>query len=433
MNILKLHFDSRRKMKTSFKPEEYLMKIKILLFTSLFVISSGTFANEPPNELALLREQIKLLSQRLDQLESNAKTSVEAAAVTTVDKTEEIPQPKKSAKSAWYERIAFKADFRDRYEYIDEKGKEIRQRNRVRLRAQFDMAVSENFGFTLGMATGADDPVSTNQSLDDAFSTKDLRLNLAYYNWKLNDEFTLIGGKMKNPFYIPTKNPIFWDGDLNPEGFALAFDNKIIKASLVVFDVEERKAETDTLLFGGQIYHPFKINEESNLLAGLGYYDYDNIKGNQPLFDGKPKGNTLDENGDFANDFNTFEVFVEYKTKLSEKPLSIYANYYQNTKADELDTAYTAGFLYGKVKGTGSWNLGLAYLDVEADAVFGLFNDSDFAGGNTDSKGMILKAGYGLYNNMSLGLTYIDSEIGQSQLVQTEYDRLQLDYKIKFK
>ncbi|MBL4773536.1 MAG: putative porin, partial [Alcanivoracaceae bacterium] len=78
-------------------------------------------------------------------------------------------------------------------------------------------------------------------------------------------------------------------------------------------------------------------------------------------------------------------------------------------------------------------SLGYAYLDIEADAVYGLFNDSDFGGGNTDSKGHLLRAGYGLKKNTSLALTYIDSEVDQSKTTQTDYDRLQLDFIVKFK
>ncbi len=409
------------------------MKYKILILLFIPTICQTLYASEASEEIALLRQEVRLLTERLNKLENKSEGSTNIRTDITKISMKQPPSKKKSINENWSDRVTFKADFRDRYEYIDQKERSIRQRNRVRLRAQFDMKVNDNLSFTLGMATGADDPVSTNQSLDDAFSTKDLRLNLAYYSWRMNDKLTLIGGKMNNPFYRPTKNPILWDGDLNPEGFAFIFDNDVIQASLVGFDVEERKADDDTLLFGGQMMHAFKVSNSSKVLAGIGYYDYRNIKGNEPLFDGKPKGNTLDSNGNFATDFNTAEIFLDYKSKLAGRPLSIYANFYQNTAINDLNTAYTAGFMYGKVKNSGSWKFGLAYLDVEADAVFGLFNDSDFAGGNTDSKGLLLKAGYGLQKNMSLGLTYIDSVIGQSKLLQTDYDRLQLDFKIKFK
>ncbi len=259
-----------------------------------------------------------------------------------------------------------------------------------------------------------------------------MRLDLAFFYYQFNDVFTHTGGKMKNSFHRAGKNPIFWDSDLNPEGFALKFKNDLIHTALVGFDVEERKTADDTLMFGGQVMHDIAFSDRT-LIAGVGYYDYSNLKRNIPLFDGKGRGNTVDSNRRLTNDYNIAELFLEYKAKLATQPFSMYGNYYQNTAANDADSAYTIGFKLGKVKNKGSWDVGLAYLDVEADAVIGLFNDSDFAGGNTDSTGFLLKAGYGLNKNMALGLTYIDSEIGQSQTTQTDYDRLQLDFKIKFK
>lgn len=373
-------------------------------------------------EIALLKQQVEMLSKKIEQLEeNNNKTS------TAV---EEVKKQKSSA--SWASRVKLSADIRDRFEYIDQRGKDTRTRNRVRLRLGATMQVNENLDIGFRLASGGEDPTSTNQTLDGAFSTKGIQLDLAYFNWELNENFSLTGGKMKNPFYKPAKNPILWDGDLNPEGFALGFSNGSVNANLVGFSVDERKAADDALLFGGQITKSFKTSESSSLTAGLGYYDYQNLEGSTPLFDGKARGNTLDANGVIANDFNTAEVFVEYKTKLANNPFSVYANYYNNTQADDLDTAYTLGFTLGKVKAPGSWSFGYAYLDVEADSVYALFNDSDFGAGNTDSKGHIFKGGYGLMKNTSLGLTYIDSEFGQSQASQTDYDRLQLDLKIKF-
>jgi len=438
VNIMTLHLNSSGFLMFKFvkyshsSTVKFIMKNKILFVLLLTAMSQTSFASETSDEIALLRQQVQLLTERLNKLEAKTSDNVKQQKVLT-EKVASNTKTSEPTGSSWANKMSFKADFRDRYEYIDQKGAEIRQRNRVRLRAQFDMQVNKDLGFTLGLATGADDPVSTNQSLDGGFSTKDVRLDLAFFNYQLSDNFSLIGGKMKNPLYKPAKNPILWDGDLNPEGFALNYDHGSIHASFVGFSVEERKAADDTLMFGGQLMHGRKISDNITINAGIGYYDYRNLKGNAPLYNGKNKGNTLDANGNLANDFNTAEIFAEIKSKLAGRPLSVYANYYKNTAADDLDAAYTVGFKYGKVSGSDSWDFGLAYLDTEADALLGTFNDSDFAGGNTDSKGMLLKAGYGIKKNISLGLTYIDSEIGQSQLTQTDYDRLQLDFKIKFK
>ncbi len=400
------------------------MKKKVLVTSLLLSMGTTAWADSTQDEIAMLKEQLKLLTQKIEKLET--KTNNNEAEV------KKVAEAKAEAKSDnWADRITFSGDLRDRFEYIDERGKDVRTRNRIRFRLGATAKVNDDLKVGFRLASGGEDPTSTNQTLDGAFSTKGIQLDLAYFDYKLNDALTLTGGKMKKPFYIPSKTPVFWDGDLNPEGFALSYDNDGWMGTLVGFSVDERKADTDALLFGGQMVKTFDL-DGNTLTAGVGYYDYQKLQGSTPLFDGKARGNTLDANGQIANDFNIVEGLVEYQTKLASQPFSVFGTYYQNTEAD-LDTGFALGFGLGKVKDAGSWSIGYSYLDLEADAVYGLFNDSDFAGGETDSKGHILKAGYGLRKNMSLGMTYISSEQDQSKATQTDYDRLQMDLKIKFK
>lgn len=400
------------------------MNTKTLVTSLLLAIGTTAVADSTHDEITELKQQLKLLTQKVAQLE--AKNSLKAEDNKTADVTT------KDNNSTWTDRIQLSADIRDRLEYIDERGKDVRSRNRIRFRLGANAKINNDLNLGFRLASGGDDPTSTNQTLDDAFSTKDIRLDLAYFDYKLNDDLTLTGGKMKNPFYKPAKTPVLWDGDLNPEGFALSYDNNGWLGTLVGFSVDERKAANDVLLYGGQMTKSFDFDGAS-LVAGLGYYDYQELQGSVPLFDGKARGNTLDANGTIAHDFNIVEGLLEYKTKLADQHFSVFATYYENTEADDLNRAYALGFGLGKVKEAGSWSLGYSYLDVEADAVYALFNDSDFGGGETDSKGHILKAGYGLRKNMSLGMTYISSEQDQSKTTQTDYDRLQLDLAIKFK
>jgi hypothetical protein len=73
--------------------------------------------------------------------------------------------------------------------------------------------------------------------------------------------------------------------------------------------------------------------------------------------------------------------------------------------------------------------LGYNYRDLEADAVVGAFSDSDFIGGGTDGKGHMFTAGYAISKNFTTGITYFSNEKGQQE---TDYDRLQIDFKLKF-
>ncbi len=404
------------------------MKIKILTSSVLLALGTQVYAETAADEMAVLKQQVKVLAKRIEQLQAQTNKQEHEKAAKVAEQSTADTQ-----KASWASRMAFSGDLRDRFEYIDEKGKSARTRNRVRLRVGANAKVNDKLNVGLQLASGADDPVSTNQTMGDAFSTKDVRLNLAYFDWRLNDVLTLTGGKMKNPFYQPQKNPVLWDGDLNPEGFALKFNRNGFSADLVGFSVEERKAADDILLYGGQIRQSFAINNGAAFIAGVGYYDYSGLKGSAPLFDGKARGNSLDQAGNIANDFNIIEGLLEYQTELAGRPLSVFGSYHQNTEADDLDSAIAFGIDYGKVKAAGSWRVGYAYMDIEADAVYALFNDSDFAGGNTDATGHVFKFGYGLGKNMSFAMTYIDSEKNQSANHQTAYDRLQADISFKFK
>ena len=403
---------------------------KFVLF--LGMLSSTTFASAADDsaaELAALKAQLKMLTERLATLEAKQQATEVVVSETSTQLTEQKSETKQSD---WTSRIALSGDLRDRMEYIDERGKATRTRNRVRARFGVKAEVNDVLDVGIQLATGSDDPTSTNQTLDGAFSSKGINLDLAYFNWQLSDDWSLTGGKMKNPLHKAGKAPLIWDGDLNPEGASMQYDNNGWKATVFAFSVDERKASKDALLTGAQVLKHFAMGDNS-MNANLGYYTYTQLKGSTPFIDGKARGNTLDTNGRIANDFDLLEGAVEFNTTMSDMPLNLFATFVENTAADDENQAYALGFNLGKVKNKGSWSLGYSYMDVAADAVYALFNDSDFAGGETDSKGHILKAGYGLNKNMSFGLAYIASQQDQSKTQKTDYDRLQLDLKFKFK
>ena len=113
-------------------------------------------------------------------------------------------------------------------------------------------------------------------------------------------------------------------------------------------------------------------------------------------------------------------------------PLGLYADFVQNQDADDLDTGYIIGAKLGKAKNRGSWQVQYQYQDLEADATFGLFTDSDFMGGGTDGKGHKLGAAYALQKNWSLGFTYFDGTKGMDLGEDVDYSRLMIDTKFKY-
>lgn len=172
--------------------------------------------------------------------------------------------------------------------------------------------------------------------------------------------------------------------------------------------------------------------EAGKLTTGVSYFDYTDTIGFEPFYDGSPKGNTVDENGDLVYDYNELEVFAQFDTKIGDWPLTVYGDWVQNQEVSIEDTAYTLGFVMGSAQEQGEYQFGLSYQDVEADAVIGTYADSDFGGGGTDVSGLMFKGQYALRKNVTLGLTLIDAEADEFAGNEHDYKRYQLDIEFKF-
>ena len=87
----------------------------------------------------------------------------------------------------------------------------------------------ENLTVGFGLASGGDDPRSTNQTFTDSFSHKGIRIDLAFAEYRPAPWLALIGGKFKNPLWIPSD--WLWDSDIRPEGGAYLSITKFSPAS----------------------------------------------------------------------------------------------------------------------------------------------------------------------------------------------------------
>ena len=174
-------------------------------------------------------------------------------------------------------------------------------------------------------------PVSTNQIFDDGFSTKDIGVDLAYLDWKINDNLNFYGGKMKNPLYKAGGVPLIWDGDLNPEGFAVKYTSGNFFGTVGGFSAEERSSSDDSLLYVAQAGMKFPLGDAASLTAGVGYFAYTDTIGNEPFYDGSANGNSVDLDGDYIYDYKNTELFAEMSTRVGDWPLKIYAHATQNS------------------------------------------------------------------------------------------------------
>jgi hypothetical protein len=122
---------------------------------------------------------------------------------------------------------------------------------------------------------------------------------------------------------------------------------------------------------------------------------------------------------------------------IGQLPLQIWADAAQNRDPDDLDTAWAAGVLFGKASNYRTFEVGAFYQVVEKDALFAQLIDSDFAGGVSDSEGWVVRGAYAPVRNWALNATYFltkrnKDRAASSGQTEIDYDRLQLDFNVKF-
>lgn len=418
-------------------------------------------------------EQLKSVVERreaeVDYLKSQTRDLREEGAVAA----NEISKVKGAD---WATKIKFKGDLRLRNENIESERlvaaspptvppsaevDDAADRNRTRIRARFgfDATVTDNVKATIQLATGADDPRSSNQTLGSQATRKSIGLDLAYIDWKFMNGGNLTAGKVKYPFWRPGQS-LFFDGDLNPEGLAVTFDRGMLFGSAYGFLVDERfnaspsGQNADTIILGAQLGAKFALFGGETKVAAH-YYDLGGGQYSNPFYNASSNGNsTIGETISgtttqvLAYDYNVLMLSGEMGLTLANLPFSFWADYAMNTASDvEDETAYAVGVTLGKASNAKTWEAGLFYQDIGKDALFAQAIDSDFGDGVSDADGWVLKAGYAPVKNFTLNMTYFmntlyrcgtgtapNNRLCGSNIPEydLDYNRLQVDFNYKF-
>lgn len=407
-------------------------------------------------EVAELRQQVEALLERVEQLEArNAELSgtgaapaarmealeVRVADVESANDRQSAELERASAASEkldWASRLRWKGDLRYRHEMIDQEGSPERTRHRIRIRTGLEAKVTDSLSAYVGIATGdPDDPRSTNVTLGGGNVRKSLGLDLGYFTWAFADSTRLTLGKMKYPFKR-FGGSLFYDSDVNPEGGALQF-----RASNGLFFngygfwISESSRGSDANLLGIQAGWETPVG----LTLAATYNDYGSIQNNTIGLD--IGGNTIFGAANsscegvgtvpcYVYDYDIVQVGAEYGFRIGRLPVSVWADYITNTAIDDLNQGYNVGFALGKASAPGSWQIAALYQDVEKDAQWGGVIDSDFAGGDTQGKGLRVSGAWVPAKNMSLNLTWFDNTRRYDTPDERDYKRLQLDLSMKF-
>jgi len=400
-------------------------------------------------EMADMRAMLQALSERLDRLEaenrelsaanaelaqSNQQTAAAVAAVSEETEAVAAEVKEQAEETSWTDKLRWKGDFRYRYESFDIEDTPNRNRNRVRARVALIADITPTIEVGLGLASGGDDPVSSNQTLGGGGSTKDLRLDLAYFDWSGLEDTHVYGGKFSNYIHRAGKNALLWDGDWRPEGTGIKWNNGMFFANGLGTWIESDTNKGQSFAYLTQLGIKIPIGDNFNLTTGLGYHVFD-TQGTGSYFgdDDDFFGNSYDPvTKTYLYDYEDVEIFADLSFKLFDLPALVFANYVQNQAVDENDTAYAFGLKLGAARNKGEWQFGYVYQKLEADSVLGLLTDSDFGGGGTDSKGSIIKGSYAIAKNFNANLTYFINDVGLKSGEPFDFKRLQLDLSFKY-
>ncbi len=429
--------------------------LTIALLGSL-IATPNAMAEVSDKDFEQLRGQLQLMSQRLDQLAAeNAELRQAQAQTDSTIADVEVSVAEVGAiepavpEEIWPDRIKLDGDFRYRYETIDVEDSSKRRRNRIRARTNIKAKVADNIDVGFGLATGGDDPVSTNQTLGGGGSSKGVVLNLAYVDWEATDGLHLYAGKFKNPLTKVGGQALMWDGDWTPEGLALKYNRNLFFVNAFGSFLEsDSKNNNDSFAWGTQFGATGTIGD-LKLTGGVAYYDIE-AKGKSTSF-GDPSdpgdffGNTAVEAGglacgtnagtqcEFLYDYQLTEVFAEASFELGSLPVSVFADYVNNGDASVDNTAWSVGTKIGQTKDRGQMQFSYFYADKGADSMLGLVTDSDFGGGGTNSKGHWLQFNYGVSKSWTIGAQYFINEIDLNSDSKRDYDRLMIDMQWKWK
>lgn len=394
------------------------------------------YAQSTDDVIRELREQIAVLSEKVTELEKKSAGQAAVPSETAVQATVADESTKPAARESWTDKVSLQGDLRVRYENIDEEGLDERNRNRFRARLGVTAKPQDNLEVGFGLSTSQDgDPVSSNQTIGDGGSRKDVYVDLAYFDWKPVGGLSVMGGKFRNPLYRPGKHALLWDSDWNPEGLGVVYRNGMFFGNAIGTWLDgDSSGESAELVVGGQVGMTVPLAEEVKLTAGVGYYDF-SVAGRGTFYGGD---NAFGGNGfdpatlTYLNDYEELEAFAELAFRVLGLPATVFVDYVNNRAADDFDTGWAAGVTLGQVKSRGSWELSWVYQDLEADAVIALLTDADFGGGGTGNSGHVLRGTYALGDRWNVATSYFINDIEEDSGTKTGYDRFQLDLNFRY-
>ena len=264
--------------------------------------------------------------------------------------------------------------------------------------------VNDKVNAVVGLRTG-----SVNSAYNDLGGNAGLKtvgLNLAYVEYAALSNVKVTLGKFNQPW--ATSSSLFFDRDVKPEGLAVAYTNKSgVFANASTLTINEGNATADTQVKSLQVGAKKDVLGYA-VTGAVGLQDYA---------------------GTGATKYTVQNAFVSVGTKVIGKPVNVFVDTLKNTKASTDDTALSYGVKFGNAVNPREWDVAVVREKVEANSQYGLWNDSDFAGGQGNYKGTAVAGNYVVDKGWKLVGKYFDSDRGVSK---EDFKRLQLDLTFSF-
>jgi hypothetical protein len=367
-------------------------------------------------------------------------------ADTKADVKREIKAVKHPTLPKWVQKMKLKGDFRLRHQYErTSSDTEALNRGRYRLRLGVETTVVDKVKVAFGLATGGDDPKSTNQTFALAqntstsptaaksFATPDLRLDYAFAEYAPLDRLKIVGGKFKMKPYLWHATDLLWDSDIRPEGTSFNWKDDLldiantkywVNGGIWVLEHNDNPIDKpDPFLKYLQLGLKHKrtiLDKDVDTKAAFTYYDFQGLNDNS-LTDSEGQNTTSPGDGLLVSNFDSIALSTEVGVKKlfgglpfgADNRIAIFADFIENFDDDHPLVGKTTGWAFGaklghkKVKDKNQWQFKYIKAVLGEDAWVDAFPDADRGfGGETNVLSHEFIFNYGLAKNVTLGLDY---------------------------
>jgi len=417
----------------------------ILIFTFMFVGFAGMAKAQTTQVDALIRKLVdKGILDKKEAIELKSEIAADEKTIREETKASVLPE--------WVSRTKIKGDVRLRHQYERRTNDtEARNRSRIRYRLGVITNPTNNVEVGAGLASGGQDPRSTNQTLENSFETPDIRLDYAYAQWKPREDSKIIGGKFERKAYLWAPTDILWDSDITPNGIGINYEPKIndslsafFNGAYLIIDENGKVDKADPFLKYVQGGLKYKQGMFDATMAGT-RYSFNSLDGTCPDWSSRTNsgltGATVNSStgactgGALVYDYDSIVASSEFGFKKlfgglplnADGRIAFFGDFIHNPHPNDENNGWAYGMRIGteNMKTPGDWEIRYVKVILEKDAWVDFMSDSDRLGGATNIIGHEGIFEYVWKENVTFGMDYYISDLlngseNREKLVQAD-------------